>query len=208
MKSTISIIKRSGEEVAFDVNKIITAVSKANKEVPEIDKLTPRQIELIGHNIQEVCMHEDHIFSVEEIQDLVEVQIVKQNDYHVTQRYIRYRYEHELLRKTNTTDEAILSLIECGNEDIKQENSNKNSTVVSVQRDYLVGEVSKDISRRKLIPKEVIDAHDQGILHFHDMDYFSQRMKLLSSKLKRHVGKWNCNFRNYDRTSTYIFHSM
>lgn len=153
MKSTISIIKRSGEEVAFDVNKIITAVSKANKEVPEIDKLTPRQIELIGHNIQEVCMHEDHIFSVEEIQDLVEVQVMKQNVYHVAQRYIRYRYEHELLRKVNTTDEAILSLIECNNEDIKQENSNKNSTVISVQRDYMAGRGKQRYLQKKIDSK-------------------------------------------------------
>ena len=176
MKTKISIIKRSGEEVPFDESKIFNAVSKANNEVPEKDKLTKRQIEIIANTIKEICMKDNHEFSVEEIQDLVEMQIMKHNGFHVAQRYIRYRYEHELLRKTNTTDDAILTLIECNNEDIKQENSNKNSTVVSVQRDYMAGEVSKDISRRKLIPKEVIDAHDEGILHFHDMDYFSQRM--------------------------------
>lgn len=176
MKTKINIIKRNGQEVEFNENKIMNAISKANKEVPENDRLTKRQIEIIANTIKEKCLNIDHEFSVEEIQDLVEMGIMKHNGYHVAQRYIRYRYEHELRRKANSTDGAILSLIECDNEDIKQENSNKNSTIVSVQRDYMAGEVSKDISRRKLVPKEVIDAHDKGILHFHDMDYFAQRM--------------------------------
>lgn len=176
MKDKLKIIKRNGEEVEFNRKKIVNAIKGANKEVPRIDQLTVRQIEVIAETIEEICKKEDHILSVEDIQDLVEVQIMKHNGYHVAQRYIRYRYEHELIRKENTTDKSILSLIECNNEEIKQENSNKNPTVVSVQRDYMAGEVSKDISKRMLIPEDVIEAHDAGILHFHDMDYFSQHM--------------------------------
>ena len=176
MKDKLKIIKRNGEEVDFKREKIANAIKGANKEVPRNDQLTIRQIDVIAETIEEICKKEDHILSVEDIQDLVEVQIMKHNGYHVAQRYIRYRYEHELLRKENTTDKTILSLIECNNEEVKQENSNKNPTVVSVQRDYMAGEVSKDISRRMLIPKDVMEAHDAGILHFHDRDYFSQHM--------------------------------
>ena len=176
MKDKLKIIKRNGEEVEFNSKKIVNAIKGANKEVPRIDQLTIRQIDVIAQTIEEICKNEDHILSVEDIQDLVEVQIMKHNGYHVAQRYIRYRYEHELMRKENTTDKSILSLIECNNEEIKQENSNKNPTVVSVQRDYMAGEVSKDISKRMLIPEDVIEAHDAGIIHFHDMDYFSQHM--------------------------------
>ena len=176
MKDKLKIIKRNGEEVEFNRKKIVNAIKGANKEVPRIDQLTIRQIDVIAQTIEEICKKEDHILSVEDIQDLVEIQIMKHNGYHVAQRYIRYRYEHELMRKENTTDKSILSLIECNNEEIKQENSNKNPTVVSVQRDYMAGEVSKDISKRMLIPEDVIEAHDAGIIHFHDMDYFSQHM--------------------------------
>ena len=176
MKDKLKIIKRNGEEVDFKREKIANAIKGANKEVPRNDQLTIRQIDVIAETIEEICKKEDHILSVEDIQDLVEVQIMKHNGYHVAQRYIRYRYEHELLRKENTTDKTILSLIECNNEEVKQENSNKNPTVVSVQRDYLAGDVSKDISRRMIIPKDVMEAHDAGILHFHDRDYFSQHM--------------------------------
>ena len=176
MKDKLKIIKRNGEEVDFKREKIANAIKGANKEVPRNDQLTIRQIDVIAETIEEICRKEDHILSVEDIQDLVEVHIMKHNGYHVAQRYIRYRYEHELLRKENTTDKTILSLIECNNEEVKQENSNKNPTVVSVQRDYMAGEVSKDISRRMLIPKDVMEAHDAGILHFHDRDYFSQHM--------------------------------
>ena len=133
MKDKLKIIKRNGEEVEFNRKKIVNAIKGANKEVPRIYQLTIRQIEVIAETIEEICKKEDHILSVEDIQDLVEVQIMKHNGYHVAQRYIRYRYEHELIRKENTTDKSILSLIECNNEEIKQENSNKNPTVVSVK---------------------------------------------------------------------------
>lgn len=176
MKEKLSIIKRSGEEVSFDKNKISNAISKANNEVIERERLTKRQIEVITNTIEDICIHAKHTYTVEEIQDLVETLIMKHHGYKLAQRYIRYRYEHELLRKANTTDKQILSLIACNNEEIKQENSNKDSTIASVQRDYMAGEVSKDITRRYLLPEDIIKAHDAGILHFHDMDYFSQKI--------------------------------
>lgn len=172
----MKIIKRSGEEVDFDVTKILTAVAKANNEVAESEKLSEEQIGDIGQAIGIITNSMNHTPNVEEIQDLVENQIMAKKKFEVARKYITYRYKKALIRKSNTTDEQILSLIECNNEEVKQENSNKNPTVVSVQRDYMAGEVSKDIAKRFLLPKDIWEAHKQGIIHFHDADYFAQHM--------------------------------
>ena len=172
----MNIIKRSGIEEVFDITKIINAMTKANNEVPDVERLTAEEIREAAHAVSEKCSHMERAASVEEIQDLVEDQIMARGKYNVARKYITYRYTRALVRKSNTTDEQILSLIECNNEEVKQENSNKNPTVNSVQRDYMAGEVSKDITRRLLLPKEIVDAHDAGIIHFHDADYFAQHM--------------------------------
>ena len=172
----MNIIKRSGVEVNFDINKIIIAIKKANNEVPDVEKLTDEQIEKAADNVMQICRGMCRAASVEEIQDSVENQLMALGKFNVARKYITYRYTRALVRKANTTDEQILSLIECNNEEVKQENSNKNPTVNSVQRDYMAGEVSKDITRRLLLPKDIVDAHDQGIIHFHDADYFAQHM--------------------------------
>ena len=172
----MNIIKRSGIEEVFDITKIINAMTKANNEVPEVERLTAEQIREAANAVAEQCNQMERAASVEEIQDLVEDQIMARGKYNVARKYITYRYTRALVRKSNTTDEQILSLIECNNEEVKQENSNKNPTVNSVQRDYMAGEVSKDITRRLLLPKEIVDAHDAGIIHFHDADYFAQHM--------------------------------
>ncbi|MCM1157382.1 MAG: anaerobic ribonucleoside-triphosphate reductase [Bacteroidales bacterium] len=170
------IIKRSGTETAFDISKIVAAVEKANKEVVEKDRLTPEQIKEIAKKVTLTCSSMSRTFSVEEIQDLVENEIMETQSYGVARKYITYRYKRALVRKANSTDEQILSLIECDNEEVKQENSNKNPIVNSVQRDYMAGEVSKDITRRFLLPERVVKAHEEGIIHFHDADYFAQHM--------------------------------
>ena len=170
------IIKRSGEEVTFDRNKIYVAISKANARVEDKLKLSEAKINSIVDDIEIQCHQEDHALNVEEIQDLVETGIMEHGAYQVAKLYITYRYEHELKRKKNTTDAQILSLIEENNEEVKQENSNKNPTVVSVQRDYMAGEVSKDITKRFLLDPEIAEAHEEGIIHFHDADYFAQHM--------------------------------
>ena len=172
----MKIIKRNGSEAAFDITKIIVAVSKANKEIDERQRLTNEQIRTIAANVEGACVAMGRAASVEEIQDLVEKQIMGQGAFDVAKEYICYRYTRSLARRANTTDNQILSLIECNNEDVKQENANKNPTVNSVQRDYMAGEVSKDIARRILLPREIVEAHEQGIIHFHDMDYFAQHM--------------------------------
>ena len=172
----MKIIKRNGSEVAFDITKIIVAVSKANKELDERQRLTNEQIRTIAANVEGACVAMGRAASVEEIQDLVEKQIMGQGAFDVAKEYICYRYTRSLARRANTTDNQILSLIECNNEEVKQENANKNPTVNSVQRDYMAGEVSKDITRRILLPREIVEAHEQGIIHFHDMDYFAQHM--------------------------------
>ena len=172
----MNIIKRSGIEEVFDITKIINAMTKANNEVPEVERLTAEQIREAANAVADQCNQMERAASVEEIQDLVEDQIMARGKYNVARKYITYRYTRALVRKSNTTDEQILSLIECNNEEVKQENSNKNPTVNSVQRDYMAGEVSKDITRRLLLPKEIVDAHDAGIIHFHDADYFAQHM--------------------------------
>ncbi len=172
----MNIIKRSGIEEVFDITKIINAMTKANNEVPEVERLSAQEIRDAANAVAAQCDQMERAASVEEIQDLVEDQIMARGKYNVARKYITYRYTRALVRKSNTTDEQILSLIECNNEEVKQENSNKNPTVNSVQRDYMAGEVSKDITRRLLLPKEIVDAHDEGIIHFHDADYFAQHM--------------------------------
>ena len=172
----MKIIKRSGSEMNFDVNKIVAAITKANHEVPVKERLTDKQIENISNCIEGICMDANRSLGVEEIQDLVEEQIMDKRAFSVARKYITYRYNRALVRKSNSTDKQILSLLECNNEEVKQENSNKNPTVNSVQRDYMAGEVSKDITRRFLLPREVVRAHEQGIIHFHDSDYFAQHM--------------------------------
>lgn len=170
------IIKRSGKEVGFDISKIMAAVQKANREVKEADRMSQGQIDDISNEVEEICMDMAHTPSVEEIQDMVENQIMNQHAFEVARKYITYRYKRALVRKSNSTDEQILTLIECNNEEVKQENSNKNPIVNSVQRDYMAGEVSKDITKRFLLPPDIVRAHEDGIIHFHDADYFAQHM--------------------------------
>ena len=172
----MKIIKRSGSEVTFDIADIMAAVAKANKEVVHNERLSEEQISKISKNVEDICQEMNRSLSVEEIQDLVENQIMNMRAFSVARKYITYRYKRALVRKSNSTDEQILSLLECNNEEVKQENSNKNPTVNSVQRDYMAGEVSKDITRRFLLPQDIVDAHEQGLIHFHDADYFAQHM--------------------------------
>lgn len=172
----MKIIKRSGTEVNFDIAKIMAAVTKANNEVVHNERLSEEQIEVISKNVENICQEMNRSLSVEEIQDLVENQIMNLRAFAVARKYITYRYKRALVRKSNSTDEQILSLLECNNEEVKQENSNKNPTVNSVQRDYMAGEVSKDITKRLLLPQDIVDAHEQGLIHFHDADYFAQHM--------------------------------
>ena len=172
----MKIIKRNGSEVIFDSNKIIIAVTKANESVVPSARMSDIQIKRIAEDVEMAASHMNRSLNVEEIQDMVEDQIMNQRAFEVARRYITYRYTRALVRKSNTTDEQILSLIECNNEEVKQENSNKNPTVNSVQRDYMAGEVSKDITRRILLPADIVEAHEKGIIHFHDSDYFAQHM--------------------------------
>ena len=172
----MKIIKRNKTEVDFDITKIVNAVTKANNAAKESERMTPTQIMRIADSVQKQCEKVTRALSVEEIQDLVEKQIMAHGAYEVAKLYITYRYTRSLVRRSNTTDDSILTLIECNNEELKQENSNKNPTVNSVQRDYMAGEVSKDITQRLLLPQDIVDAHNQGIIHFHDSDYFAQHM--------------------------------
>ncbi len=172
----MKIIKRSGTEEVFDGQKIIVAVTKANESVVPSSRMSEVQIRRIAEDVESAAMNMNRSLTVEEIQDMVEDQIMNQRAFDVARRYITYRYTRALVRKSNTTDDQILSLIECNNEEVKQENSNKNPTVNSVQRDYMAGEVSKDITRRLLLPADIVSAHEQGIIHFHDADYFAQHM--------------------------------
>ncbi len=172
----MKIIKRSGQEVVFDKDKIIAAVYKANKEVPNVARLTDGEIYAIADAVAEECENMARSAHVEEVQDMVENHLMELRAYVLARKYITYRYTRELVRTSNTTDKQILSLIECNNEEVKQENSNKNPTVNSVQRDYMAGEVSKDLTRRILLPDDIVSAHDQGLIHFHDADYFAQHM--------------------------------
>ncbi len=172
----MKIIKRSGTETVFDITKITAAITKANKEIPTSDRLSLQQIQEISDNVEQMCLEMRRSPSVEEIQDMVENQIMNKRAFALARKYITYRYTRALVRKSNSTDDQILSLLECNNEEVKQENSNKNPTVNSVQRDYMAGEVSKDITKRFLLPEDIVHAHEQGVIHFHDSDYFAQHM--------------------------------
>ena len=172
----MKIIKRNGSEVAFDLDKIVNAIKAANAEVPTDEQLTEREVTFASLNVEDACKVAGHTVTVEEIQDLVEDQLMALDRFAVARKYIIYRYLQNQKRHKNTTDDKILSLIESNNEEVKQENSNKNPTVVSVQRDYMAGEVSKDLAMRELLPAEVVDAHNEGIIHFHDADYYAQHM--------------------------------
>ncbi|MBQ1216366.1 MAG: anaerobic ribonucleoside-triphosphate reductase, partial [Clostridia bacterium] len=172
----MKVIKRNGSEVAFDISKIIVAITKANEAVEEEARMTPMQIRRIAEAVELSCIRMNRAPEVEEIQDLVESQIMAHGAYEVAKKYITYRYTRNLVRRSNTTDDKILSLIECCNEEAKQENANKNPTVNSVQRDYMAGEVSRDITSRLLLPADIVEAHEQGIIHFHDTDYYAQHM--------------------------------
>ena len=173
---TMKIIKRSGEEKEFDIVKIENAIRKASQAVDYKNALSEGRIKLIAEEVAGVCAARDRAMTVEEIQDVVENKIMEMGSHEIAKKYIVYRYKRQLARKANTTDEQILSLIECNNEDVKQENSNKNPTINSVQRDYMAGEVSKDVAARLLLPQDVVQAHKDGLIHFHDMDYYAQHM--------------------------------
>ena len=172
----MKIIKRDGSEMEFDRSKIEAAILKANESVSGDDRVIPEQARMIACTVEQYCCGLKRAMSVEEIQDQVENHLMALGKYNLARRYITYRYTHALMRKSNTTDKQILSLIECNNEEVKQENANKNPTVNSVQRDYMAGEVSKDITKRILLPQEIVEAHDAGLIHFHDADYFAQHM--------------------------------
>ena len=172
----MKIIKRNGAEATFDISKIIMAVTKANAAVEEGARMTPRQIQRIAESVELACQELGRSAAVEEIQDMVEKQIMAHGAFEVAKAYITYRYTRSLVRRANTTDDRILSLIECNNEEAKQENSNKNPIVNSTQRDYMAGEVSRDITNRILLPKDIVEAHEEGIIHFHDADYYAQHM--------------------------------
>ena len=172
---TRRVIKRNGEEVVFDVQKILNAIRKANNEVEPIHRLNEYQIEAVGKIVMDQISQSNHATAVEDIQDMVERGIMEMRGYEVAQIYVRYRYKRDMARKANTTDDGILALIDQINEEVKQENSNKNPTINSTQRDYMAGEGSKDLTRRILLPDEITQAHEQGIIHFHDSDYFAQK---------------------------------
>ena len=172
----MKIIKRNGAEEQFLIDKIVMAVTKANNVVDEKVRMTPLQIQRISDSVRISCEEMGRSPSVEEIQDLVEKAIMAHGAFEVAKQYITYRYVRSLARQSNTTDDRILSLIESNNEEVKQENANKNPTINAVQRDYMAGEVSKDITNRILLPKEIVEAHNAGIIHFHDSDYYAQHM--------------------------------
>lgn len=172
----MKIIKRNGSEVAFDPSKISAAISKANKQVDDRYKLTEDQISGIATAVTKDCENMNHCPTVEEVQDMVEKYLHKIGSFEISKEYITYRYKRNMVRNHNTTDDRILSLIDCNNEDIKQENSNKNPAINAVQRDYMAGEISKDLTSRILLPRDVVEAHEAGIIHFHDSDYYAQRM--------------------------------
>ena len=169
------VIKRNGEEVHFDSDKIVNAIRKANHEVDPLYQMSEYQIAVVAENIAHHVQKSTHAVHVEDIQDMVETGIMEVRGYEVAQKYVRYRYRREISRKSNTTDDGILSLLDHINEEVNQENSNKNPLINSTQRDYMAGEVSKDLSRRVLVPEEIVRAHEAGIIHFHDMDYFAQK---------------------------------
>lgn len=170
------VIKRDGREVEFDKAKIIKAISCANQEIIKSKQIGPRKINQLANIVEEKCSEYKRAIKVEDINDLIEDELIHRNYNNLVRAFIQYRYNKELVRKSNTTDDSILSLINLSNEELKQENSNKNPTITSTQRDYMAGEVSKDLSRRLILPKDIVKAHDEGTIHFHDMDYFAQRI--------------------------------
>ena len=172
----MKLIKRNGSEVSFDRKKISNAIAAANLAVEKIHRISDEDIENISVTVENICLSLGRSVGVEEVQDLVERELMRLGAFELAKAYITYRYKRELVRRSNTTDDKILSLIECNNEEVKQENANKNPTVNSVQRDYMAGEVSKDITRRILLPEDIVKAHEEGIIHFHDADYFAQHM--------------------------------
>lgn len=169
------VIKRDGREVEFDKSKIVNAISSANQEVMKSKQIGPRKISQLANIVEEKCSQYKRAIKVEDINDLIEDELIYRNYNSQVRAFIQYRYNKELVRKSNTTDDSILSLINLNNEELKQENSNKNPIIVSTQRDYMAGEVSKDLTRRLILPKDIVKAHDEGIIHFHDMDYFAQK---------------------------------
>ena len=171
----IRVIKRNGEEVAFHLSKIENAIAAANKEVDRLHQMNDYQVKAVAENVTKQIEAMTHAVHVEDIQDMVETGIMEMRGYEVAQKYVRYRYKRELTRKSNTTDNGILALIDNINEEVNQENSNKNPVINSTQRDYMAGEVSKDLTRRLLLPADIVEAHEKGIIHFHDSDYFAQR---------------------------------
>ena len=171
----MNIIKRNGNEVAFEADKIGEAISKANKSIKDIDRISDETIKDIQKKIEDICLKSRHTVSVEEVQDMVEKELYNVHAYSLMKSYMLYRYDRSLARKKNTIDDSILTLLNDSNEEIKQENSNKNPTIISVQRDYMAGEVSKDIVRRYIFPKDLMESHDSGELHIHDMDYIGQK---------------------------------
>lgn len=171
----MKVIKRNASEVDFDIGKIINAITKANDSMPK-KVLTEEQITDIAEYVEYKCRKMPHTPTVEDIQDLVEKQLMAKGAFELAKQYVLYRYNHELMRRTNTTDDKILSLIDLNNEEVKQENSNKNPTVNSVQRDYMAGEISRDLTNRVLLSEDIVKAHNEGIIHFHDSDYFAQHM--------------------------------
>ena len=172
----MKLIKRNGSEVVFDSEKISAAIRKANEAVNEADRITEKDILKTTAKVEKTCEKLGRAVSVEEVQDMVESEIMKLGAFVLAKAYITYRYKRALIRKSNTTDDKILTLIECNNEEVKQENANKNPTVNSVQRDYMAGEVSKDLTKRILLPEDIVKAHEEGLIHFHDSDYFAQHM--------------------------------
>ncbi len=175
MEVKTNVIKRNGKEVSFDISKIENAIRKANENVDKLHQLNEYQIKAVADSIAKLVDASTHAVNVEDIQDMVETGIMEMRGYEVAQKYVRYRYKREITRKSNTTDNGILSLLEHINEEVKQENSNKNPIINSTQRDYMAGEVSKDLSRRVLLPEEIVQAHDEAIIHFHDTDYYAQK---------------------------------
>ena len=198
------IIKRNSSEETFNGGKIVNAVTKANN-ASDRRYLTPEQIQDIAEYVEYKCSKMGRAVSVEEIQDMVEDQIMSKGAFELARNYVKYRYNRSLIRRSNTTDNKILSLIECNNEEVKQENSNKNPTVNSVQRDYMAGEVSKDLTKRILLPNDIVEAHEKGIIHFHDSDYFAQHMH--NCDLVNPPERY-CNKRNAYRKAAQLLYSL
>ena len=203
----MKIIKRNGSEEIFDNRKIVRAVTKADTKA-ESRSLTDAQIEDIAEFVEFKCNKLNRAVSVEEIQDMVENQIMATGAFDLARRYVRYRYKRSLVRKANTTDNRILSLIECNNEDVKQENSNKNPAVNSVQRDYMAGEVSRDLTQRMLLPEDIVEADKQGIIHFHDSDYYAQHMHNCDLVNLEDMLQNDCHQWNNDREAAQFLNSL